>query len=451
MEKILIVDDNETLRETLSLYLRGKNFHCDEANNGRIALEMLQQNDYDIVITDIEMPEMTGIELLKRATDICPTTMFIIITGFGSLETAILALREGAYDYITKPLKFEDLGLKIEKLLMHKKIILENQILRQEINRHYDFHNIVGESQAMKHVFEQIKKVSMSDSNVLISGRSGTGKELVARAIHFNSKRKSYGIVAINCAAIAENLFESELFGYLKGAFTGAYKDKKGFFQAADNGSLFLDEIAEIPYQFQAKLLRAIESKEIIPVGSTNPVKVNVRIIGATNRSIEEEVRNGRFREDLYYRLNIVEIKLPSLSERKEDIPILVKHFINKYNQEMNKKILGVDNEAMKKLLMYTWQGEVRELENIIERAMIFCETDFITTKELLLNSGDTNFLEGMDFPKELKRAMDLFEKKHILKVLKTNNFHRKRTAVDLGIGESSLYRKLSNYEINMN
>ena len=451
MEKILIVDDDDTLRETLMIYLSSKNFECYEAINGKIAYEMMQKEDYDIVISDIEMPEMNGIELLKKATDICPTTMFIIITGFGSLETAVQALREGAYDYITKPLKFADLGLKIEKLLTHKKIIFENQMLKQELNRKYDFQNIIGESEIMKNVFSQIEKVSSSDSNVLISGKSGTGKELVARAVHFNSKRKTNRWVPINCAAISENLFESELFGYIKGAFTGAYKDKQGFFQAADNGTLFRDEIAEIPLQFQAKLLRAIESKEIIPVGSTIPINVNARIISATNHSIEEEVKKGNFREDLYYRLNIVEIKLPSLSDRKEDIPILIKHFINKYNEEMNKSVLGVDNEVMKILLNHQWQGEVRELENIIERAMIFCETDFITIDELPINLLGAETRDSIDFPKNLKNALDIFEKRHILKILKRNNFHRKKTATDLGIGESSLYRKLSNYEINLN
>jgi len=451
MEKILVVDDNEVLRETLVIYLRSKDYECFEAGNGKEALMMLQKDSYDIVITDIEMPEMNGIELLKKASHIYPMTMFIIITGFGSMETAVEALREGAYDYITKPLNFDDIFLKIEKLLSHKRLMMENQNLRMELNRQYNFHNIVGESEAMKKVFEQIQKVSMSDSNVLISGRSGTGKELVARAIHFNSKRSLMRFVPINCAAIPENLFESELFGYLKGAFTGAFKNKKGFFQAADKGTLFLDEIVEIPIHIQVKLLRALEEKEIIPVGSTNPIKVNARIIGATNRVIEDEVEKGKFREDLYYRLNIVQIRLPSLSERKEDIPVLIKHFINKYNKEMNKKVLRVDNEVMNILLNHRWQGEVRELENIIERAMIFCEDDIITVNELPINMLKRKKHKDFDFPKELKKALNLFEKNHILKILEKNNYHRKKTAIELGIGESSLYRKLNNYEINLN
>jgi two-component system response regulator PilR (NtrC family) len=318
-ERILVVDDEQIIRESLSFVLRKEGFEVEEAANGKEALERQEKNPFDIVITDIEMPEMRGMELLEQITRRTPQTFVVIITAFGSLETAVQALRKGAYDYILKPLDFDDLLYRIRKLINHRALSLENSLLRQELNRNYDFDRIIGQSHAMKSVFEIIKRVATSDGTVLITGKSGTGKELVARAIHYNSNRSAKRFVTVNCGAIVETLFESELFGHKKGSFTGATSDKEGLFKVADGGTVFLDEVSEIPLHLQVKLLRAIEQKEITPVGMTDSFHVNVRIIAATNRDLRKEIEAGKFREDLYYRLNVVEIHLPSLSERPDD------------------------------------------------------------------------------------------------------------------------------------
>src|SRR5512140_426960 len=322
-DSILIVDDEEIIRESLSFILTKEGYRVREAANGRIALEILREDTIDLVLTDLEMPEMKGIELLEQVTRYSPETLVVIITAYGSIDTAIAALRKGAVDYILKPVEFDELLVKVQRLLASRKLNLENKLLRGEVNRQYDFENIVGQSVAMQRVFDTIKKVAATDGTVLIHGKSGTGKELVARAIHFNSKRAGQPFIAVNCGAIVENLFESELFGHKRGSFTGATMDKEGFFKASDGGTLFLDEVSEIPFHLQVKLLRAIELKEITPVGTSAPLSVDVRIIASTNKNLQKEVEAGRYREDLYYRLNIVEITLPPLSERVDDIPLL--------------------------------------------------------------------------------------------------------------------------------
>ena len=448
--KILVVDDEEIIRDSLFYILEKEGYAVDKAENGKIAYEKMIANHFDLVITDIEMPFMRGTELLEKIKTLNVQTSVIIITAFGSLDTAITALRNGASDYILKPVEFDELLIKTKRLFEVRDLLLENRVLREEIHRKYDFENIVGKGNSIKKVYEMIEAVAETDSTVLISGNSGTGKELVARALHYKSHRKNKPFVAVNCGAISENLIESELFGHKKGAFTGAISDKEGYMKAAHGGTLFLDEISEMPPQLQVKLLRAIQEKEYTPVGTTVSLSVNTRFIATTNRNLEEEVKNGRFREDLYYRINVVDIHLPSLKEREEDIPLLADHFLNKYRKELNKNIKGIDNEAMRAMLSHEWKGEVRELENIIERAVIFCKGDMITLQEL-----PPTFKPKMDEPDfsfngSLDDSVRKFERDFILRALENNDNNKEKTADALRVGLSTLYRKLKELDIKI-
>ncbi len=443
---ILIVDDEQEIRDSLSEVLTDEGFLTYTAENGSVALDMLEDQHFDIIISDIKMPEMDGVTLLQRVKERAPDTFYILITSYGSTETAIDAMRHGAIDYILKPIDFDELILRIKNVTLHKELLREVRFLRHEISAQYNYEHIIGESVAMKKMYRLIDKVAPSTSTVLVSGRSGTGKELVARAIHARSERSHRPFVAINCGAIPETLFESELFGYKKGAFTGASKDKDGVFKAAVGGTLFLDEVGEIPLQVQVKLLRVIEMREIKPLGSNTIIPINVRLIAATNRDLAKEVEKGNFREDLYYRLNIIEIYLPALSERKDDIPLLVKHFINKYNGELKRRILGVDNEAMKCLVNYKWKGEVRELENFVERAVLLCDGDIISNEDLpqqAQNSTESSYADN------LKEATRNFEKAHIVNILERCDNDKTKAAEILGIGLSSLYRKVDDLGID--
>jgi len=448
--KILVVDDEEIIRDSISYILETEGYEVDKAENGKIAYDKIREKHFDLVITDIEMPAMKGTELLEKIRTLDQQTPVIIITAFGSLDTAITALRNGASDYILKPVEFDELLIKVKRLFEVKDLLIENKILREEINRKYDFDNIVGKSPAIKKVFEMIQAVAETDSTVLISGNSGTGKELVARAIHYRSKRKNKPFIAVNCGAISENLIESELFGHKKGAFTGAISDKEGFIKAADGGTLFLDEISEMPPQLQVKLLRAIQEKEYTPVGTTQSLPVNVRFVATTNRNLEEEVKAGRFREDLYYRLNVVEIHLPSLKEREEDIPLLADHFLNKYRKELNKNIKGIDNDAMRALLSHEWRGEVRELENIIERAVIFCKGEFISIDDLPPSFVPNRQSFSSGFSGSLEESVRKFERDFIMRVLESNNYNKEKAAEILKVGLSTLYRKLKELDIKI-
>jgi two-component system response regulator PilR (NtrC family) len=448
-DSILIVDDEDIIRESLLFILGKEGYRVRDAANGRIAMEIIKEESFDLVLTDLEMPEMKGIELLENINRFSPETLVMIITAYGSIDTAIAALRQGAVDYVLKPVEFDELLIKVKRLLATRRLKLENKLLRGEVNREYDFSKIIGQSPAMLRVFETIKKVAATDGTVLIDGKSGTGKELVARAIHFNSKRAARSFIPVNCGAIVENLFESELFGHKRGAFTGATMDKEGYFKAADGGTLFLDEVSEIPFHLQVKLLRAIELKEITPVGTSVPLSVDVRIIASTNRNLAKEVEAGRYREDLFYRLNIVEVPLPQLSERLDDIPLLVQHFVAKHAQEMNKDVNGVDNEVMKCLLAHSWKGEIRELENIIERAVIFAEGSIITRKDLPgLFDHRQDTVYAFDATRPMKEAVDEFERQYISHVLRTNQYNKELTAKALKISLSSLYRKIEELNI---
>jgi two-component system response regulator PilR (NtrC family) len=448
-ESVLIVDDEEIIRDSLSFVLKKEGYQVQEAANGRIALDLIREQSFDVILTDLEMPEMKGIELLEQVSGVSPETLVMIITAYGSIDTAISALRKGAVDYILKPVDFDELLHKIRRLVHDRRVASENKFLRRELHRAYDFSNIIGKSESMQKVFETIRKVAGTDGTVLITGKSGTGKELVARAIHYNSKRKDQVFLAVNCGAIPENLFESELFGHKRGSFTGATMDRVGFFKSADKGTIFLDEVSEIPLHLQVKLLRAIEMREVVPVGTSVAVPLDVRIIASTNRNLPREVEAGRYREDLYYRLNVVEIDLPPLSERNEDIPLLVQHFVSKYAGEMAKKVKGVDNEVMKLLLAHAWKGEVRELENVIERAVIFAEGELITRNDLP-PSFDHQQANAyiFDASRTLRDATAEFEHQYIARVLQLHHFNKELAAQALQISLSSLYRKVEELKI---
>lgn len=450
-EKILVVDDEEIIRESIAMILEKEGYTVDKAENGEIAFDKVSNTSYDLVISDIEMPMMRGVELLEKVALRSPQTFFIIITAYASVETAVGALRKGAYDYLLKPIEFDDLLFRVKKLFEHRNVVLENALLRQEVNRKYDFHNIIGKSEAMQKVFSTIQKVSTSDGTVLISGSSGTGKELVARAIHFHSNRRNKRFVAVNCGAIVETLFESELFGHKKGSFTGAVSDKDGVFKVAHNGTLLLDEISEMPFQMQVKLLRALEQREIYPVGSNDAIAIDVRIIAATNRNLKEEIAKGRFREDLYYRLNVVEIHLPELKERIDDIPLLVNNFISDLRKEMGKNIKGITNQAMNALVRHQWKGQVRELQNVVERAMIFCDTEYI---DVVHFPDDIQRLVDASSPSSptetltLKDAVRNFERQYIESKLRDAQADKEKVANELGLSLSTLYRKMEELHI---
>ena len=445
-DRILVVDDEQLIRESIAFILKKEGFTVAEAPNGAVAYEKIQSEAFDLVISDLEMPVMNGIDLLDRVMQFNPQTMFIIITAYGSLDTAVPALRKGASDYILKPIEFDELMVKVKRLLEHKHLITENQLLRRELHQEYDFSQLVGKSPVMQKVFETIQMVAPTDGTVLITGKSGTGKELVARAIHFNSRRAQKPLIAVNCGAVTETLFESELFGHKKGSFTGAASDKTGYFKAADGGTLLLDEISETPLSLQVKLLRSLEQHEIIPVGATSPISIDVRIIAATNRDLRKEVENGRFREDLFYRLNVVELSLPPLSDRKEDIPLIVEHFINKYRTVLRKNIKGVENDVMQALLHNVWKGEIRELENIIERGMIFAKGEFITKEDLpdLIRSSSIPMVEN----ESLENALNEFEKQYITIVLNRFKFDKEKSSEALKISLPTLYRRIKDLGI---
>lgn len=439
--KILIADDEKGIRDSLQMILNEEGYNTTAVSNGLDALRLIENNEYQLVISDIKMPELDGMELLEKCSKIAPDTYFIIMTAYASVETAISALRNGAYDYLLKPVEFDDLLIRVKRLLDFKKLSDENKFLRQKISSSADFENIIGNSEPMNKIFNIITQVAPTNSNIFISGKSGTGKELVAKAIHYKSLRKDKIFLPINCGAISENLIESELFGHRKGSFTGAISDKDGLFKVADGGTLFLDEIGDLPLNLQVKLLRAIEDKEFMPVGGVKPVRTDVRIIAATNQDIYEKAKIGEFREDLYYRLNVVEIKLPSLNERREDIPLLVNHFVSKYCNEMGKPVLGVNNESMKKLINYDWRGGVRELENIIERAIIFSANDLIEITDL--GENENTSVNMSNVPETLKEATMNFESEHIKRIIKKYDNNKEEAAQALDIGLSSLYRKM--------
>jgi two-component system response regulator PilR (NtrC family) len=381
--RILVVDDEQSMREFLEIFFRGEGYEVVTAPDVDSAQVALDADDFDVVISDIQMPGRSGLELLHAVKDAAPQTVVIMITAFATTETAITAMKQGAYDYVTKPFKVDELRLVVEKALEKRLLSAENQRLRTELRKESRRRQLVGKSRAMEQLYELVGRVANTKTNVLIGGESGTGKELVARAIHDQSDRREQPFVAVNCGAIPENLLESELFGHVKGAFTGAVQNKAGLFESAHRGTLFLDEIGELPPSLQVKLLRVIQDKAVRRVGGTSDHQVDVRIVAATNRRLEEEVSASRFREDLYYRLNVIQIELPPLRERADDIPLLVQHFVEKYAAELGKPVRGFSDEALRRLVDHPFPGNVRELENLVERAVALSQGDVIGPESL--------------------------------------------------------------------
>jgi DNA-binding NtrC family response regulator len=382
-ERLLIVEDESTLRESLKRVFLREGYDVDSAESGEVAIRTLEGRTYDLIITDIMLPGMSGIELLKKYGETSPEQIVIVMTAYASLETAVEALRAGAYDYIIKPVIHEEIKRIARNALRERALKSENVLLKKQIEERYDFDRIIGESRAIKNLIAEVKKVADSRSNVLLLGETGTGKELFARAIHYNSSRKDKAFVPINCSAIPENLLESELFGYVKGAFTGAVGSKRGLFEEADGGTVFLDEIGDLNPALQAKLLRVIDDHEIRPVGGIQSKRVDIRFVTATNKDILSAVADGKFREDLYFRINVVMLKLPPLRDRKEDIVTLARHFLDKYAGEIGKDVKFIDDGALKLLMDYRWPGNVREVQNIVERAVLITDSDTISPEHL--------------------------------------------------------------------
>ncbi|WP_447974812.1 sigma-54-dependent transcriptional regulator [Nitrospira sp. Kam-Ns4a] len=445
---VLVVDDDAAMRALLKDVLADRGHQVAVAEGGREALKQLQEQDYEVVLTDLRMRDLQGIELLAEIKRVFPDTNVIIMTAFGSVESAVEAMKQGAYDYVTKPIKTEELLLVVERAVREAALRREVARLRKEVSREYSFHQILGKSKPMREVFDLIRRVADSATNVLITGESGTGKELVAKAIHYNSGRRDAPFVPVNCAAIPEALLESELFGHIKGAFTDAKTDKRGLFEEANGGTLFLDEISELPLMLQAKLLRAIQEREIRRVGATKSVPVDLRIIAATNLSLADEVKQKRFREDLYYRLNVIEIRLPPLRERREDIPLLVEAFLRKCAESSQKPVQGISESALALLVDYAWPGNVRELENVIERAVTLARGEKVVAEDLPpAVQGSRGERQVIDEAAERTLPLQEVEREYILRILDKTGGNKHQAAQILGIDRKTLYRKLAEIE----
>jgi len=440
---ILIVDDEESLRHSLTMALEGK-YNVITAKNGKESLSFVRKEAIDLVLLDIRLPEIDGIEVLERIKGIDETIVIIMITAVLTINTAVAAMKKGAYDYITKPFNIDELQSLVEKGLEKRNLLRENIFLRSEILEDAKFEKLVGKSPKIKEVFKVIDEIAKSSSTILIQGESGTGKELVASAIHSRSKRKNKLFVPVNCAAIPENLLESELFGHEKGAFTGAFERHIGKFEMADDGTIFLDEIGSLPLSMQAKLLRTIQERTIERVGGTKPIPVDVRIISATNTDLAQAVKSKRFREDLFYRINVIPLKIPPLRERKEDIHLLIKHFLDVYNREFGKKIKGFKKDAMELLESYYWAGNVRELENLIERLVVLGKDDYIPKEKLPPEILGVKVEEVQDIQLSdlsLKEATERFEAEFIKKALEKAGGSKVKAAKLLGIHRNTLLK----------
>ncbi|HEY8269298.1 MAG TPA: sigma-54 dependent transcriptional regulator [Pseudobdellovibrionaceae bacterium] len=456
--RILVVDDEESIREFLEIMLKKEGYEITLAEDGQKAKDLLAKKSFDMIISDLQMPHVTGIELLKHVKETAPEIVFMMITAFGTTETAVEAMKMGAYDYITKPFKIDEVRLNIQNALRSRNLEVENRSLKKELVKEYSFQSMVGNSAPMHAIFDMITRVSQTPTNVLVTGESGTGKEVVAKGIHYNGPLKDKPFVTINCGAIPENLMESEMFGHKKGSFTGAVVDKAGLFEVANTGTLFLDEVGELPLSIQVKLLRAIQERVIRRVGATDDMKIEVRIIAATNRNLEEMVQKGTFRQDLFYRLNVINIKTPSLRERRDDIPLLANHFLKKYNERLNKNIGGISTEAMEILKKYDYPGNVRELENLIERTVALEGGAMILPESLppMVNTtsgrkmASSNEIEIGEDGVDLDKVMGQIEKELLIKAIHSGGGVKKRAAKLLHISFRSMRYRIEKYNLGI-
>ena len=458
MNTILVVDDEPNYLVVLSELLKDESFEVITAQKGEDGFKVVQDTDLDLVITDMRMPGMDGLELLKAVKSYNKDLPVIMITAFGEVEKAVVAMKAGAYNYLVKPFNNEELLLNIRKAIEHYSLLRENLRLRDEARVRYGFASIVGKNEKMQEIYHLIEKVAPTSASVLITGESGTGKELVARAIHINSPRENAPFVSVNCAALPETLLESELFGHERGAFTGATAMRKGRFELADTGTLFLDEIGDIPLPLQAKLLRVLQERSFERVGGSRPIRVDVRIVTATNKELKDEVDKGHFREDLYYRLNVLHIHLPPLRERSDDIPMLTNHFINKFAEMLNKPNLRISGDALRYLVNLAWDGNVRELENTIERAAILCSNDVIRAEDVhpdvTRSKKEENWSPDFDFEQFIPANLPLpevlsgVEEQMVKRALKEANFVQARAAESLGITKSLLQYKIKKFNL---
>jgi len=451
-KRILIVDDEESFRNVLTVILRKEGYEVEGATNGEEGLNKISNAAFDHVLCDIRMPKMDGLEFLRESQKAGAEAPVIMMSAFGTVDTAIEAMKLGAYDYISKPFKPDEIILTLKKAEEREGLRKENELLRRQVKKEYSFENIVSKNEKMNKIFEIIRKVAPYKSTILITGESGTGKELVAKAIHYNSDRSKMFFVPVNCGAIPENLLESELFGHVKGAFTDAIRTKKGLFEEADEGTIFLDEIGELPAQLQVKLLRVLQDGEIRRVGESKSIQINVRIIAATVKDLTREVNEGRFRDDLFYRLNVLHLHIPPLRERKEDIPLLIQHFINKHNQNLNKHIKEVDSKALELLMNYKWSGNVREVENTIERAVVLTDGDRIELENLPFEiqnfQNEVPMVSMAEEEYSVKKASKMLEMGLIRKALRKTKGNHTHAARLLEISHRALLYKIKDYGI---
>jgi DNA-binding NtrC family response regulator len=453
--KILVVDDEPGAVEILVDLLGQENYVVTTAQDGEEALAFIRESSYDLVLTDLNMPKLNGLELLTKIQQMNSETMSLVLTGCGTIDNAVAAMKAGAYDYITKPFNVDEMLLTVKRALEYRTLKKENKNLKQLVDREYNFKNFVGDSEEMQQVFSFIRKVTDTDTTVLIQGESGTGKELVARAIHFNSHRADAPLIPINCAAIPRDLLESELFGHVKGAFTGATTSRAGRFEMADGGTLFLDEIAEMPPELQVKILRVLQEQQFERVGGTKTIQVNVRILAATNKNLDKEIKNGRFREDLFYRLNVIPVRLAPLRERVSDIPLLARHFLEKFSKEKRRSIKGFTRDAMQCLEHYTWPGNVRELENLVERMVILTEGETISIHDLpekIHVPIKPSSIPSLKIPTQgifLNDAVEEFENELILKAMKIAGGVKSKAAKLLNLNRTTLVEKIKKKKLN--
>lgn len=452
---ILIVDDEAAIRRALERFLGGIGYQAWGAGTGEEALKLMNEQIVDVALVDLVMPEMDGIELIKRMKSQNPQMVAIVMTAFGTITSAVEAMKVGAYHYLTKPFELDDIASLIKTSLEHRKLKEENRYLRQQLKAKYKFENIVGDSEEMERIFELVERVSDTDSTVLVLGESGTGKELIARAIHYNSNRAEKPLVTVNCAAIPEELLESELFGHMKGSYTGAYSTRPGKFDVADTGTIFLDEIGDMSPKLQVKMLRVLQERRFEPVGSTKSHEVDVRIITATNQDLEIGVKEGRFREDLYYRLNVIPINVPPLRERKNDVPLLLNHFLQKFNVANQRQIEGFSKDAMEVLVAYPWPGNVRELENFVERLVILKGAGLIEKSDLpppvsgVVDEFKSEIVNIPDIGISFKDAVSEFENELILKALEKTNWNKNKAASLLQLNRTTLVEKMKKKKLD--